>query len=925
MAGKFVDVTLRLIDKMTSPLNSAGQALARQAKQITRAGKEIQSVGKSISKTGSSLTKSVTVPIASIGVAAVKTAADFEAGMSKVASISGDTGNATKSMITLADEMGLSYQKSADGSVKAMDILSAKALQMGAKTKFSATEAADAFSYMAMAGWETQQMMEGIEGIMYLAGATGEDLAQTSDIVTDALTAFGMQANETNRFVDVLAKTANKSNTNVSLMGETFKYVAPVAGALKFNVEDTAVAIGLMANSGIKASNAGTALRSLFTNLAKPTDQIQAAMDKLGISLTDSSGKMKSFDTLMREMRGSFSGLTEAEKAQYAATIAGKTGMSGLLAIVNASEGDFQKLTSEIRKSTGAAKGMYDVANDNLTGRLTVLKSTLESIAITLGNKLMPYVEKGVAKLQSLAEKFNALDDATLNTIIKVAAIAAAIGPAILIFGKMVLAVGNVVSVVGKVATAFGKFGTISAMLASPAGIVVAVLAAIAVAAVLVYKNWDKIKPVIDKVVKSLQPAIKIFKDMLSTCKETLAPIGSLFKKSFGSAIAESTGIVSKEFGSTSDIIKSFGQTCTKIMSAIAPIVKKAVEVIAEVLKKVIPVVASQIPKAVSIVSKVIKSAMKVIEKIAPVVKTVLSTIAKAMPMMQKRVSSTFNAILPIIKIAAKLLLKIGTVIGSVISKAVQAAMPVIQKFGTCFKTVFPVVAKIVIEKVGNITGIITKMQPVFEFVFSVAGKYVSALGERISGVFGGIMTTLGGVLDFITGVFTGNWKKAWEGVKNAFSGVFQSFAAIIKAPMNAVISLINKAISGINGISVDIPEGIPGVGGKHIGFNISTIPALAKGTQNWKGGIAQVSEEGGEIIDLPKGTRVYPHDKSVQKAYKDGAKAGGGGVKIIIPKLADSIIVREEADIDKIVSKFADKLEKVSSNLGGGEIEYIY
>lgn len=919
-----MDVTLRLIDKMTSPLNSAGQALARQAKQITRAGKEIQGAGKSISKTGSSLTKSVTVPIASIGVAAVKTAADFEAGMSKVASISGDTGNATKSMVTLADEMGLSYQKSADGSVKAMDILSAKALQMGAKTKFSATEAADAFSYMAMAGWESQQMMEGIEGIMYLAGATGEDLAQTSDIVTDALTAFGMQANETNRFVDVLAKTANKSNTNVSLMGETFKYVAPVAGALKFNVEDTAVAIGLMANSGIKASNAGTALRSLFTNLAKPTDKMQAAMDKLGISLTDGSGKMKSFDTLMREMRGSFSGLTEAEKAQYAATIAGKTGMSGLLAIVNASEGDFQKLTSEIRKSTGAAKGMYDVANDNLTGRLTVLKSTLESIAITLGNKLMPYVEKGVAKLQSLAEKFNALDDATLNTIIKVAAIAAAIGPAILIFGKMVLSVGKVVGVVGKVATAFHKFGTISAMLASPAGIVVAVLAAIAVAAVLVYKNWDKIKPVIDKVVKSLQPAIKIFKDMLSTCKETLAPIGSLFKKSFGSAIAESTGIVSKEFGSTNDIIKSFGQTCTKIMSTIAPIMKKAVEMIAEVLKKVIPVVASQIPKAVSIVSKVIKSAMKVIEKIAPVVKTVLSTIAKAMPMMQKRVSSAFNAILPILKAAGKLFAKIGSVIMSAVSKEIKAAMPVVKKFGDCFNAVFPVIASIVTAKIGIVTGIIKKLQPVAKIVFGCIGDYVSVLGKGISDNFAGIMKTLGGLLDFITGVFTGNWGKAWSGVKNIFVGIFSSFASVVKTPINAVISLINKAISGINGISVDIPDGVPGAGGKHIGFNISKIPMLAKGTKNWKGGIVQISENGGEIVDLPQGSRVYPHDESVRRAYRDGARTTTG-TKIIIQKLADNINVREEADIDKIVAKLAAKLEKTSRNLGGDEIEYLY
>ena len=196
---------------------------------------------------------------------------------------------------------------------------------MGAKTKFSATESADAFSYMAMAGWKTADMLDGIEGIMYLAGASGEDLAQTSDIVTDALTAFGMEASDTNEFVDVLAKTASNANTNVSLMGETFQYVAPVAGALGYDVKDVSVAIGLMANSGIKASNAGTALRSLLTNLAKPTDSVKAAMKELGISLTDSKGEMKDFSTLMVDMRGSFSKLTEEQKAQYAASLAGKT------------------------------------------------------------------------------------------------------------------------------------------------------------------------------------------------------------------------------------------------------------------------------------------------------------------------------------------------------------------------------------------------------------------------------------------------------------------------------------------------------------------------------------------------------------------------------------------------------------------------
>ena len=522
------------------------------------------------------------------------------------------------------------------------------------------------------------------------------------------------------------------------------------------------------------------------------------------------------------------------------------------------------------------------MANDNLTGRLTILKSTLESIAITMGNKLIPYVEKGVAKLQSLAEWFNALDDATLSTVIKVGAVAAAIGPCILIFGKMVLAVGKVVSLVGKVAGAFKTFGTVSAMLATPAGVVVAVLAAIALAAVVVYKNWNKIKAVIVQVVQSLQPAIQIFKEMLNTCKETLAPIGELFKKSFGSAIKESTGILSKQFGSSGDIIKSFGQTCTKIMSKVAPVVKKVVENIAEVLKKVIPIVARQIPKAVGVVSKIIKSGMKVIAKIVPVIKTVINTIMKMVPVLQNVLAKRFNALLPIFKTIGKLLMKVGTVIGNVISRAIQAAVPVVQKLGECFKAVFPVIAGVVATSMNVVSGIIKALQPAFEVVASVIGGLLSVIGDHISNTFSGIMTAFGGLLDFITGVFTGNWEKAWDGVKDIFSGVFQSLIGFVKTPMNAVIVLINKAIEGINSISVDIPDGVPFVGGKHVGFDIPTIPALAKGTQNWKGGIVQVSEKGGEIIDLPKGSRVYPHDKSVQKAYNDGARAGGGNTKII-------------------------------------------
>lgn len=776
-----MDVTLRLIDKMTSPLDSAGQALARQAKQITRAGKEIQSVGKSISNVGSNLTKSVTAPILAAGTASFKLASDMNESLSKTE---------------------VTFKKNATEIKK----WSETTLEQFGISKGAALEYASKYGDMA--------------------------------------TGMGMSTKE----------------------------------AVKLSKNITGLVGDLASFKNISQDIADTALTAIFTGETESLKQLGIVMTQTNLQEYARSQSIKK----------NIKDMTQQEQVMLR--------YNYVMAMTKNAQGDFNR------------------TSDQSANQMRIAQESIKQFGASVGSIFLPHVTKMIQKVNQLLSKLNNLSDSKKRTIVTIAGIAAAIGPVIMTFGKLVTSVGSVISVIGKIGMMFKNFGTISAMLASPAGIVVAVLAAIAVAAVLVYKNWDKIKPVIDKVVKSLQPAIKIFKDMLSACKETLAPIGSLLKKSFGSAIAESTGIVSKEFGSTNDIIKSFGQTCTKIMSAIAPIVKKAVEVIAEVLKKVIPVVASQIPKAVSIVSKVIKSAMKVIEKIAPVIKTVLSTIAKAMPMMQKRVSSTFNAILPIIKMVAKLLLKVGAVIGSVISKAVQAAMPVIQKFGTCVEAVFPVVAKIV-----------QKMQPVFEVAFSVIGKCVSFLGDNISSVFSGIMTAFGGLLDFITNVFTGNWKKVLGNIRTIFAGIFQSFAGIVKTPMNAVISLINKAISGINGISVDIPEGIPGVGGKHIGFSIPVIPALAKGTSNWKGGIAQVSEKGGEIIDLPKGTRVYPHDKSVQKAYKDGAKAGGGGVKIIIPKLADSIIVREEADIDKIVSKLADRLDKVSSNLGGGELEYIY
>ena len=301
----------------------------------------------------------------------IDTYKDFEAAMSQVKAVSGATGSE-------------------------FDKLTAKAKEMGATTKFTATQSAEAFNYMAMAGWDSQQMLDGIEGILNLAAASGEDLGTTSDIVTDALTAFGLKASDAAHFSDVLAQSAASANTNVSMMGESFKYVAPIAGAMKYSVEDTSLALGLMANASVKGSMAGTSLKTALANMAAPTDKMATAMKKYGISLTDSNGNMKTLKGVLDNLRSSLGGLSETEKTAAASTIFGKEAMSGMLAIINATESDYNKLAESINNADGAASKMSDTMLDNLEGSITLLQSAMDGVKISFGERLSPYV-RGIA------------------------------------------------------------------------------------------------------------------------------------------------------------------------------------------------------------------------------------------------------------------------------------------------------------------------------------------------------------------------------------------------------------------------------------------------------------------------------------------------------------------------------------------------
>lgn len=724
--NKFIDVILDLKDKMSGKLGKTVTKINESQKTLETYGKKFEKTGGKIQKTGKTLTKGITTPIAGIAVASIKTAADFESGMSNVAAIS-------------------------DATSSELQMLKDKALEMGKKTKFSARESSDAFAEMASAGWGVSDMMNGIEGTMYLAGASGEDLARTAEIVTNTMTAFGMGTDKTNKFVNILTETANKTATDVDKMGETFKYVAPVAGALGYSAEDTATAIGIMSNAGIKASQAGTSLRSVFSRLNTQQKPVAEAMKRLGISITDGSGKMKPFSKLLGEMREKFSGLSKQEKVANANAIAGQHGMSGFLALMNASQSDVDSFSAAINGTTNSidenssAMKMYNTANDNLKGRLTVLKSTAESAAISIGDKLSPYIEKLTGIAQKAADWFCNLSDGQLDLIIKFAGIAAAIGPVTIGVGKLVGGIGKGIKTFGNVTKAIGKipgvlskvkgaFSKVFSILGANPKLLIflAVAGAIAAIAFVIIKNWDKIKPVLLKV-------------------------GNWFK--------------------------NLG---TKIKDTFISIKEKTVDFVTNLVTKIKTFVAS----------------------------------AKAQ----------------------------GGVIGAVFQ---------------------------------NISNRVNALKRIFN-----------------------------GVITFVKGVFTGDWRKAWQGVKDIFAGIFSSLGSVLKAPLNGVIGLINGAINKINGISFTVPDWVPVLGGRTFGASIPTIPYLYRGADFFSGGTAVIHDKGAEIVDLPRGTRVIPHDESLRQAYKTGRRASGRTVSIA--KLADTIVVREEADIDRIAEALARKLENL-------------
>lgn len=534
----YAELTLKK-DSFDKGLTEAETKLTSFQTQLNVVSSGFTGVGTAMGKAGGMLTKTVTTPIVGIGAAAVKTTTEFDTSMSKVQALSGATG-------------------------EDFDALRAKALEMGSKTSFTASEAADALGYMALAGWDTDQMLSGLGGVMNLAAAGGSDLATTSDIVTDSLSAFGYEAKDSAHFADVLSTAMSKSNTSTEQLGEAFKYVGPVAGALGYSIEDTSIAMGLMANVGVKGSQAGTSLRQALNQLIKPTKQSESAMKQYNIEMTNADGSMKSLGEVMNMLRENLGGLTEAEQAKAASMLFGTRAMSGMLGIINASDEDYQKLTAAIYSADGASQQMADTMLNNLGGQITILKSAIEGLLIQLGDLLVPIIKQIVAKIQELVTWLSSLSTEQKEQIIKWAAIVAAIGPALLIFGKLLTSIGSLLSTgsklitwIGKAAKAFGVLGGSGASAlgsivaaAGPILAIIAVLVALGVALKKLYDRNGAFKESVDKLVSVIKNSLIKWLDKLKTAfndlKEKLQPAIDLLKNSFdvGAIDSAMSGVV---------------------------------------------------------------------------------------------------------------------------------------------------------------------------------------------------------------------------------------------------------------------------------------------------------------------------------------------------------------------------------------------
>ena len=819
---------------MEVQLRDVNAELARQKfdEYAEKAGK----VGQAVQTAGQHMMK-VTAAIGGVAAASVTVAANFEQQMSKVQAISGATAEDT-------------------------DRLTESARQWGRDTKYSATEAGEAFEYMALAGWKTDDMLEGIGGILNLAAASAMDLGTASDIVTDYLTAFGLSAKDAGKFADEMAYAMSHSNTTTEALGEAYKNCAATAASMGYSVEETTAVLMTMANAGVKGGEAGTALNAIMTRLATDTKGCATELAKYGVEVYDAQGNMNSLSSILTGVRGVWNNLTDEQQANLAKTIAGtnqfsalQTIMSGLSDEAIASGMSFSDYAEALQNCDGTASDMAATMQDNLLGRLTQLKSKLEDVGITIGNSLMPFMEKAVAKIGELADKFAALSPQQQETILKIAGVVAAIGPLLTIVGKAISVSGQLSSGIGKVVGKLATMGTTAsgatggmavlkgalAAITSPVGIAVAAIAAITAVIVTLWNTnedfrnriteiWNRIKTVFtefgqhitDKlnslgfdfenfgeVVKAiwegfcnvLAPIIEgVFNNIAIFIETTLNVITgvfdlfvSLFTGDWSGAWDAAKGIFESVWNGLKEYISNILNTIKGVLDAFLGLFGTSWDEVWNSIKTTFENIWNGI---VSFFTGILDGIRNAVTTAWTAVSTTISDVLTG---IWNTVSNIFTTIRDFVSTVFETIKNVITVVIMAIAEFFSAAFEILTVpfrfiWENCKETIISIWDAISTKIQTAITFVQNIITTVWNAVSSVFSTVWNAISGVITTVWNAISTRIQTTLQTIQNIIT----TVWNAVKTTVSSIFNSVKSTATSVWNAISSTISSVVNGI-------------------------------------------------------------------------------------------------------------------------------
>ena len=815
--------------------------------KIDEIGGKMENLGNSIAGVGKTLMP-ISTAVGGLGIAAVKTAADFDSAMSQVAAVSGATGSD-------------------------LDALRDKAREMGSKTKFSASEAAEAMNYMAMAGWKSKDMISGIDGIMNLAAASGEDLATTSDIVTDALTAFGLTAADSGHFADILAAASSNANTNVSMMGETFKYCAPIAGALGFSAEDTAEAIGLMGNAGIKSTQAGTALRTIMSNLSGEVKICGTSIGEVTIATTNADGSMRDLSDILADCRTAFGGLSESEKAAAAEALVGKNAMSGFLALMNAAPADIEKVSSAIANCDGKSAEMAATMQDNLAGQLTILKSQLEELAISFGEMLMPAIRSIVTKIQEFVDKLNGMDEGTREMVLKVGLLVAALGPFLVILGTTIAKIGTAMKGFVQLANGFNKlkvavqggtglFGKLGAALGGVSAPVVAVVAVIGtlVAAFLhlwntnegfreaIIGTWNTIKETVSTFCQGIVDRLNALGFSFQNITEVLSAVWNgfcsllapVFEGAFQAIAVVLSTVLNVLTGILDVFIGLFTGNWSQMWSGIQTIfsgvwegIKGVLSAAVGIIQGIVDVFLGWFGTSWSEVWTNIKTFFEgiwngIVAFFSGIWETITNVVQTGIMLIGSILSAAFDIItLPfqfIWENCKEIITGAWNAIKSVVSTAINAVSSVISSVMAVIQNVISTVWTAISTKISTVLNTIKSVvTTVFNAIKSVASTVWNGIKSAISTVVDGIKSKVSSVFNAVKSTVT----SVFNGIKSTTTSVWNGIKTAIITPIEAAKNTIKGIVDKITGFFSSMKISLPHIKLPHfrISGSLSIMP----------------------------------------------------------------------------------------------------